>query len=320
METDPATVFDERDLRRARMLNHALCLLPRYHPGRRLNALMLNTLIRAGQRVFFKSHASRNVEISTISIGATQRRIPLRLLRDRKESRPDGIYLHFHGGAWVLGNARLDDKWNADIVRACNVSVACGDFHIAVDDRLEQAMEDAVVIMEWVLDHLQELQVEHVIIGGESSGAQLAASALVRLSAKRSLEPVAGFLSFCGAFDMEGSESLTAAGEQSLVIDARSAYRNLKRLTQGLEREGRSPELSPCNALLESMPPALFIAGALDPIIDDSRKMYDRWQALNGNAEIVVVPDAPHGFERFPTRLASRTKAYAQEWMKRRLG
>lgn len=320
METAPGAIFDQRDIRRAQMLNRALGLLPRYHPGRRVNASILNTLIGAGQRVFPKFRAARGVKFETVAAETGQRRIMLRVLRGHSGSAPRGVYLHFHGGAWVLGNARLDDGWNADMVRACNVTAVCGDFHLAVDDRLEQTIEDAVAITQWVLDHLPELQAERIVIGGESSGAHLAAIALIRLAAKRSINSVAGFLSFCGAFDMQGSASLRAAGETSLVIDARSALENLKRLTQGMsDHAHRSAELSPYYADLKKMPPALFIAGALDPIVDDSRKMYERWQQFNGNAELIVAPEAPHGFERLPTCLASKAKAYAREWMKERL-
>ena len=66
------------------------------------------------------------------------------------------------------------------------------------------------------------------------------------------------------------------------------------------------------------MPPALFIAGSLDPILDDSRSMYEQWRQT-GQADILIVPEGPHGFERLPTRLAEKTRNFVYEWINRRI-
>ncbi len=311
MEIDPAAVFDETDVLRARRLNRVLAVLPRYHTGRRWNARIINSLMRASQAIF--PGIGRSVSTRQVSIPSRGKTIDLRLLGDADGIA--GIYLHFHGGAWVLGNARLDDGWNAGFARACRIRVVSGDFHLATDDDLEQTMEDAVAILEWVLDHRHALGAERVIVGGESSGAHLAAVALLRVAAKRPPEAIAGFLSFCGAFDMRGSESLRDA-RKSLIVSARSARDNLDRLTAGAPAQSRSsPVISPIHAALSGMPPSLFIAGSLDPIVDDSRRMHARWQKDSGNAALLVAPEGPHGFERLPTRLACKTRTYAFAWI-----
>jgi protein subunit release factor A len=51
---------------------------------------------------------------------------------------------------------------------------------------------------------------------------------------------------------------------------------------------------------------ALFLVGTIDPLVDDSRLMAERWQAKNGNARLILVPESPHAFNRLPTRAASR--------------
>ncbi|WP_416384276.1 alpha/beta hydrolase [Rhizobium mulingense] len=66
---------------------------------------------------------------------------------------------------------------------------------------------------------------------------------------------------------------------------------------------------------LSGLPPALLIAGALDPIVDDSLSMARQWQQQSGNADCVVFPHAPHGFNRFPTRLASRANGLVRSWI-----
>ena len=314
MKIDPLAIFQQNEIYRARRLNRVLAYLPRYQPGRRFNARLMNGLIQLGQRLAAKARP-KDVTISVLEIAGATGQGSVRVLRGPDPSPV--VFLHFHGGAWVLGNARLDDRWNASIAAAANVTVAGADFHLATDDRLDQTIDDAVAVTEWVLDHLSDFGATKLIVGVESSGAHLAACSIVQLAKRRSLKELAGFVSFCGAFDMAGSDSLKQADDQTLILSAPSAYRNLQRLTATMPKDAaHSPDVSPNLADLAGMPPALFIGGALDPIIDDSHKMYRRWSECNGNATILVVPEGPHGFERLPTALADTALGFACNWMK----
>ncbi|CAN7627461.1 alpha/beta hydrolase [Neorhizobium sp. LjRoot104] len=309
MEINPFSVFEEIDVRRARRLNRVLAYLPRYHTGRRLNARMINGVVELAG-ILLRRPRHRDVTIDTVKMWADGREIPIRILRPQNPVA--ALYLHFHGGAWVLGNSQLDDGWNAEIAKSGNVAIASGDFHLALDDDLKRTIRDAVALTEWALDRLAEFGTDRLIVEGESSGAQLAACALLQVAKTRRLDNVAGFVSFCGAFDMTGSPSLSNA-RHSLIIDPASAVHNLDRLTR--RSDAKTPEISPIFADLRGMPPALFIAGALDPILDDSRKIHDVWQRQTRHADLLVVPEAPHGFERLPTRVAAKARDFMCGWI-----
>src|SRR5690606_17010247 len=62
----------------------------------------------------------------------------------------------------------------------------------------------------------------------------------------------------------------------------------------------RDPAVSPLYADLGGLVPALFTAGTADPLIDDSLSMAPRRPAAGNDAEVVIYPDAPHGFIAFP--------------------
>ncbi|RFB88603.1 alpha/beta hydrolase [Rhizobium leguminosarum bv. trifolii] len=301
--------FASGELSRARRLNALLGLLPRYHTDRRWNAKTIQGLVRAVQFVVPDrfGRPNENADGPAMSNG---RRIGIRLIVPEGMRR--GLYVHFHGGAWVMGNARLDDGLTRPIARHCGMLVAGVDFHNAVDDRLDVTLEDCKTTIEWLVEHLAELEVEHIVLGGESSGAHLAAEALLHLRERGRAGAVAGFVSMCGCFDLTGSESLLRSSRKSLLINAPSALRNLRRLTPRLSgREAKGPLF----ADLSGLPPALLIAGALDPIIDDTLLMARKWHEQSGNADCVVVPEAPHGFNRLPTKLAARANRLVREWM-----
>ncbi len=63
----------------------------------------------------------------------------------------------------------------------------------------------------------------------------------------------------------------------------------------------RDPEISPLYADLAGLPPALFTVGTLDPLLDDSLFMAQRWAAAGNEAELAVYPGGLHGFTATPT-------------------
>ncbi|WP_274857923.1 alpha/beta hydrolase [Sinorhizobium meliloti] len=83
------------------------------------------------------------------------------------------------------------------------------------------------------------------------------------------------------------------------------------------EAQRRSPRLSPLFSDLAGLPAALFVVGELDPVLDDSLLMYDKWQKANHNATLLIVPEGPHGMNRLPTRMASRINDFARQWIKK---
>jgi acetyl esterase/lipase len=114
---------------------------------------------------------------------------------------------------------------------AAVLRVASANFHLATDENLAQTIRHAHAFVAWALNSLAQFNVDKLFVEGESSGAHLAASSLVQLSRGRSIESVAGFISFCGAFDFAGPASLRTASD-SLVIGPQAAARNLDRLIE----------------------------------------------------------------------------------------
>lgn len=310
---DPGTVFTIKDAAGARRLNHVLNWLPRYRTDGRFNAGLVNRVTRVGRHLL-PTPADIDVTVTTLSVGNDK--LSIRIL---SPTTPRALLLHFHGGAWVIGDSKIDDYWNAEYVRRCGIAVASADFHLATDDNLARTIMHAHAFTEWALDSLPDFGVDKLLLEGESSGAHLAASSLTHLSRSRPIESVVGFISFCGAFDFAGPASLRTASD-SLVIDPPAAARNLDRLLDGSPSLSiDDPAVSPLLADLREMPPALFIGGALDPIVGDSQALHAAWSSGAGNADLLIVPEGPHGFERFPTRLAARTKTVVVEWINRRI-
>lgn len=64
----------------------------------------------------------------------------------------------------------------------------------------------------------------------------------------------------------------------------------------------RDPSVSPFYADLASMklPPAFFLCGTEDCLLEDTALMSARWQMAGGEAVVRLFPGAPHGFVIVP--------------------
>jgi acetyl esterase/lipase len=61
----------------------------------------------------------------------------------------------------------------------------------------------------------------------------------------------------------------------------------------------RNPEISPAYNKLDNLPPALFIVGTEDGLIDDTILMSGKWRVAGNESVVKFIPGAPHGFITF---------------------
>src|SRR6266542_5471010 len=108
-----------------------------------------------------------------------------------------------------------------------------------------------------------------------------------------------------GCYDVSMTPSQRLWGERRLPLTTSSIRWFADQYTSTLnDEQRRAPDISPLYAALHDLPPALFAVGALDPLLDDSLCMSQRWRATGNQAQLTVYPEAPHGFIRFPVAAA----------------
>lgn len=312
-----AAILDE-----ARRFNRKLSHAPRFRVRNRFLPMLGQGLLRVSQLGADRRLARGGIRVersAAFIAGADGQRVPLRILRPAGPVR--GLVLDIHGGGWVIGNARMDDRFNAARVQACGVAVVSVDYRLATGAPLGAVMDDCLVAARWLLeDGLPEYRGLPVCVVGESAGGHLAAATLLRLRAWPGLlRRVAGALLFYGVYDLAGTPEVHAAGPETLVLHGPSMAAALRMLTPGLtDEERRRAPLSPLYGDLAGMPPALMFAGERDPLREDTLRMAARWRQV-APVELHVLPEAPHGFIHFPTRMAQVALARAQAWIDERI-
>ena len=224
------------------------------------------------------------------------------------EDQINGVYLHIHGGGWVLGRAHHRDDDLEEIMSDCNAAVISVDYRLAPEHPYPAAQDDCESVAMWVIENaMKEFGTEKIAIGGESAGGHLSVSTMIRMRDKHGYSEFSGANLVYGVYDMSGSPSLRLWGDRNLVLSTPTMNWFFDHYLQNEDR--MDPDVSPLYAPLHELPPALFPVGTLDPLLDDTLFMHSRWFASGNPSTLNVYPGATHGFERQPTQLAEKVRS-----------
>ena len=223
-----------------------------------------------------------------------------------------GVYLHIHGGGWVLGSSHAQDPLLWKLANEAHVGVVSVDYRLAPEHPYPAGPDDCEAAARWLLDGggvrlFGDDAARRVVVGGDSAGGHLAVVTLLRLRDRHGItEPFVGANLVYGAFDLTMTPSQLRWGDRNLVLSTPIMAWFYDCFLPGMAHdERRAPDVSPLYADLAGLPPALFTVGMLDPLLDDSLFMAARWESAGSPAELLVYPDAIHAFNGFPMRLAN---------------
>ena len=215
------------------------------------------------------------------------------------------VYLHLHGGGFMLGQADHFDEMLDTIAQKCQVAVVSVDYRLAPENPYPAAPDDCEAAAVWLVDNCRtEFGTGKLIIGGESAGANLAAVTLLRMRDRHGFSGFCGAVLTYGAYDLSMTPSARNWGEKRLILTTKL----MRWFHENYVPSGNytDPGISPLYADLCAMPPALFTVGTLDPLIDDSLFMHLRWLAAGNPSELAVFPGGIHAFDAFPIELARK--------------
>ena len=241
-----------------------------------------------------KSPRARTVEIDRPGSGE---RIALRVIAPE---RPRGVYLHFHGGGWVLGAADQQDRLLERIADATRLTAVSVEYRLAPEHPFPAGPDDCESAAHWVVAHARELAGgDALAVGGESAGGYLSALTLLRVRDRLGRMPFHAANLVFGAFDLGLTPSARNFGEERLILRTS----DIEHFTDAFVPDAgirRAPHVSPLYADLRGLCPALFTVGTKDALLYDSLFMHARWCAAGNRAELAVYPGAAHGFIAFP--------------------
>lgn len=211
-----------------------------------------------------------------------------------------GVYLHIHGGGWVIGSHDGQDQQLWARAQATQQAVVSVGYRLAPEHPYPAPNDDCEAAAVWLVENAQgEFGADALTIGGESAGGHLSATTLLRMRDKHGYTGFrAANLTF-GVFDLRHSPSARLWGDRNLILSSPIMHWFIDHYVPKSEQD--NPDVTPLLADLRDMPPAIFSVGTLDPLLDDTLMMAARWEAAGHETVLNVFEEAPHGFTGFPT-------------------
>ncbi|WP_344023112.1 alpha/beta hydrolase [Streptomyces luteireticuli] len=229
-----------------------------------------------------------------------------------------GVYLFLHAGGRVVGSAAHQDQQLWDLARGAGVAVVAVDYRLAPENPHPAAPDDCEDAARWLVEHARsEFGTDRLVIGGESSGAELAVRTLLRLrDTDGSHRAFRGAYLAYGFYDASLTPSARSYGEDGPLLTTPVIRWMVGHAFPGMSPEElRDPAVSPLYADLHDLPRARFVVGTRDPALDDTTFMAARWGAAGNETDLEVVAEAVHGFTMFPIKVAERELERGREFV-----
>ncbi|KAL2426635.1 hypothetical protein ABEF95_011058 [Exophiala dermatitidis] len=239
------------------------------------------------------------------------RTIPCRILKPQNGKSAKAIFMHIHGGGWVLQDEKSQDPPLQAIAHDTETMVISVGYRLAPEHPFPAGPNDCYDVAEWLVDNAEaKFGLPLAFVGGESAGAHL--SLLVALyllqhhDQKYAEFRFRGLLLHFGCFSLIWTPSVyNFKKPEVLVLDRDLMDHFIDAFCPGMsDEEKKHPSSSPLYADLEplrgKLPPALFTCGTEDCLLDDTMFMSTKWLMAGGQAIVKIIPGAPHGFIFFP--------------------
>lgn len=214
---------------------------------------------------------------------------------DESDAAPPPVYVHLHGGAFVMRHPRMDDFFARHVVARTGAAVVNVDYDVAPRRRYPVAQEQTYDVLRWLEQHGHErgLDGSRMVVGGFSAGGNLAASAC--LQARDAGEsPVR--LQVLGVPALDLSTDVKTAVVPRPMIDP--SIIRLVRATYFKDAARRTePYASPLLAdRLDGLAPALVLTAERDALRAEGDAYAARLAEAGVPVEHHVVPGVDHYF------------------------
>ncbi|MEX3645662.1 alpha/beta hydrolase [Mycolicibacterium porcinum] len=262
------------------------------------------TALKAVRRLM----ALRKSRVTGIDVASLGNGVDVRIFRGGGRSSAQPALLWMHGGGYVAGRANLGDRLCRAFADALDITVASVEYRLAPEHPYPAALHDCHDALGYLLG-LPWVDPERIAIGGQSSGAGLAAALAFRLRDTDTVTVVRQLLAYPMLDDR------TSGRVHPNAHNFRFWNTKSNRFSWTAYLGDADPEIAAPGRRtdLGGLPPAWIGVGSLDLFCDEGAAYADDLRAAGVPCELVVVNGAFHGFDEVAPKAAVAQAFFAKQ-------
>ncbi len=209
----------------------------------------------------------------------------------RQDGKPQSVLYWLHGGGWISGSIETHEGIFHRLLRHADIEIIAANYALAPESPYPAAIDDAELGLEEILS-TGDIRASQVTIGGDSAGAQIAASVAVR-RAQSGADLLRGQVLVYGAFypAWEGpSHYLYGSGSYGLSSAA------MQQSWRDYLPEDKSVHYVPDLKAASSYPKTWLISAQCDCLAQDSIKFAEDLLKQGVDITHTVCNGLIHGF------------------------
>ncbi|TVT27407.1 alpha/beta hydrolase [Salinicoccus cyprini] len=225
-------------------------------------------------------------------------------LEARQEKYP--VYINIHGGAFIMNDKEMDEPYCNYLANETGCAILNIEYVKAPEYPFPNAIQQSYEVLQWLKEEADDLEIDadKIMVGGQSSGGNIAAALCLHLESKQEKQPLLQYLS-CPMLDF-----VTPHAEKPEPGIFRSQFpqaANFLNMSYVPEEEmARHPLASPVYAdVTDTLAPALIIIAEHDAFRPEAEKYAEKLKAAGVEVQDEIFTDCKHAF----THLGPKEKA-----------
>ncbi len=216
------------------------------------------------------------------------------------------VLVYLHGGGWVAGSIATHDPFCRLLSEAAGVIIVSVDYRLAPEHPHPAALEDALTAVHWTANNAARWggDAGRLALGGDSSGAHLAAVTANRLSAIPEGPALQALLLLYPVTDHPNANHLSyTENATGYGLEAKLMRWFWEQYARGSSPD--DPNVSPLRLhTIPLLPPTLVATAEYDVLRDDGIAYAERLGAAGVAVTQLHAPDMHHNFPVHPATVA----------------
>ena len=217
------------------------------------------------------------------------------------------LMLYFHGGGWTIGSINSCSRFCSHMA-ANGVAVLAVDYRLAPEHPYPEGLDDCISAVVTAADSLGLWKCRGMVLGGDSSGGNLAIAAALSFP-DNTFDGLVVFYTVTKAYTDNYPSWQTYGRGYGLDSELMEAF------SDAYSSDVYNPRVSPAMASdcdLLKLPPTLIVAAECDILKDQGREFAERLKRLGKTVRYDVVPGSVHLFITVPGQAASFGRAVSE--------